>query len=354
MIRNALTLLAALASLVLAPTAFAATNVSVTDPGGVNKQAVQSTGAAVNTGLDQYGNPLQYPNPFPTALLPPITVVFTGTTTGDMVASPTNPANIKGYSHMACLADSGIVGGTTWGYYQTADANYVGANWSPLYGQTASNTPNYFAVDAGYQWRDFNIGGNYVKLNISNIGTSTGLQVSCTFSQFTPYTAFHDAQGLSSVNTAPSGNPLRLGVYYNASRPTRTNNAMSDLYGTKDGALSVSPAPTSDSWGNILPFSTTAAPCLVLKSSAGSFYGSRGYTSAASWIFVIDSATAPSSPSTITPIDVAYTAAGGQWDINSRDMPERVANGAVVCVSSTAPPTYTAFSTLVTIQGIAQ
>ena len=94
----------------------------------------------------------------------------------------------------------------------------------------------------------------------------------------------------------------------------------------------------------VAPLATTAAAsCLILKASAASVYSVSGYTGAAAWMMLLNSATIPAD-GTVQPVSVGYASAQGSWSM-SFSTPAILSNGAVICTSSTGPYTKTAVAT---------
>jgi hypothetical protein len=132
---------------------------------------------------------------------------------------------------------------------------------------------------------------------------------------------------------------------YSASISTNTASTVTNTAATNTALANLTLAPSASATYGIAPSATaTAAACKVLKASAGNLYTTSGYISAAGYIMVFNSATAPAD-GTVTPANLAYAPSAGSWSITFSNAPQYMSAGITVCASSTGPFTKTAFAT---------
>lgn len=107
----------------------------------------------------------------------------------------------------------------------------------------------------------------------------------------------------------------------------------------------VTPSPSASAAVGIVPVvSSSLEACHVLKNAAGNAYeiNVTNTDSSTDWVLVFDASSAP-SPGAVTPIQAVQVGATGLYNFSSNGGPPlHVANGAVACLSSTGPFTYTA------------
>ncbi len=112
------------------------------------------------------------------------------------------------------------------------------------------------------------------------------------------------------------------------------------------GTAAVSAAPHSVAAGAITPVVTTAAASsLVLKNSAGNFYGANITTGGTAGYLMLFDATSPPTDGAVTPIKTWAAAANSTVEVGYNPIPVRCATGITLVFSSTGPFTKTASAT---------